>query len=73
NLASFLFEFTIPSLNSGFYTISPAIASGSQDNHIQHNWIHDALIFQVMNKQKFELQGLLTLEDVKFYHLNQGA
>ena len=41
------FEFTMPILATGSYSISPAIAEGTQDDHVQHHWIHDALILQV--------------------------
>jgi len=37
------FTFTMPILPSGDYTINVAIADGTQDRHIQHHWIHDAL------------------------------
>ncbi len=40
------FSFTMPILASGSYSISPAIAEGTQENHIQHHWIHDALIVE---------------------------
>ena len=38
------FSFHIPTLPIGDYAISVAIADGSQDNHVQHHWVHDALI-----------------------------
>jgi lipopolysaccharide transport system ATP-binding protein len=38
------FEFRLPVLPSGDYSISPAIAAGTQDEHVQHHWLHDALI-----------------------------
>lgn len=41
-----LFEFQIPFLPVGNYSITAAVASGSQEEHIQHHWIHDALIFK---------------------------
>lgn len=41
------FEFYMPILQVGDYTISPAIAEGTQDDHIQHQWIHDAITFKV--------------------------
>ena len=41
------FEFTMPILATGSYSISPSIAEGTQDDHVQHHWIHDALILQV--------------------------
>lgn len=41
------FEFRLPVLPSGEYSLSPAIAEGTQENHIQHHWIHDALMIRV--------------------------
>ena len=41
------FSFTMPILATGSYSISPSIAEGTQDDHVQHHWIHDALILQV--------------------------
>ena len=41
------FEFRLPVLPSGDYSISPAIAEGSQKEHVQHSWLHDALIVRV--------------------------
>lgn len=41
------FEFRLPVLPSGDYSISPAIADGTQDEHVQHHWLHDALIVRV--------------------------
>ena len=40
------FEFRMPFLPSGDYSVTVAIAEGSQINHIQHEWIHDAIIFK---------------------------
>jgi lipopolysaccharide transport system ATP-binding protein len=36
----------MPRLPVGDYSITVAIANGSQENHVQHHWIHDALIFR---------------------------
>ena len=41
------YKFTLPLLRNGIFTISPAIAEGTQSEHIQHHWIHDALSFTV--------------------------
>jgi lipopolysaccharide transport system ATP-binding protein len=41
------FEFRMPMLPSGDYSISPAVGDGSQEEHTQHHWIHDALIVRV--------------------------
>lgn len=43
------FDFVMPLLRNGEYTISPALAEGRQDKHIQHHWIHDALLFKVIS------------------------
>lgn len=41
------FEFRLPVLPSGDYSISPAIAEGTQEVHVQHHWLHDALMVRV--------------------------
>lgn len=43
------FTFPMPWLSQGDYSIQVAIADGDQNNHKQHHWIHDALIFHSMN------------------------
>lgn len=40
------FSFQMPRLAAGEYSITVAIADGTQDEHIQHHWIHDALMFK---------------------------
>ncbi len=42
------FLFRMPYLPPGDYSVSPAIAEGTQDEHVQHQWIDDALFFQVV-------------------------
>jgi len=41
------FRFTLPALASGDYLVSAAIATGTQDNHVQHHFRHDALAVRV--------------------------
>ncbi|KRE75407.1 ABC transporter ATP-binding protein [Paenibacillus sp. Soil750] len=65
----FCFEFEFPPLNIGQYSISPAIASGSQEVHTQHSWVHDAIIIQVLPVQKYQLSGFFVMDNVKFYSL----
>ena len=60
------FEFEIPNLTVGTYTISPAIASGIQEDHMQHCWIHDAVLFEVVNKGFNLLEGYLFLSPITF-------
>lgn len=40
------FKFSMPLLPVGDYSICAAIAEGTQETHIQHHWIHDALLFR---------------------------
>lgn len=40
------FEFRMPVLPKGNYSINAAVAEGTQDDHVQLHWIHDALIFK---------------------------
>jgi len=41
------FDFRLPILPPGDYSITVAIADGSQDSHVQHHWIHEALVLRV--------------------------
>lgn len=40
------FDFRMPRLAQGDYSISAAVASGTQNAHVQQHWIHDALVFK---------------------------
>ncbi len=40
------FIFTLPLLSKGEYSITVALASGSQDNHEIIHWVNDALILK---------------------------
>ena len=40
------FTFIMPMLRAGHYSINVALANGTQQNHVQHHWIHDALNFK---------------------------
>jgi len=43
------FGVTIPYLPEGEYVMSVGVASGTQEEHVQHCWRHDALVFTVVN------------------------
>ena len=40
------FTFRMPILPKGDYSVTVAIAEGTQESHVQHHWIHDALLVQ---------------------------
>lgn len=40
------FAFLMPILPSSDYSISAAIATGTQEDHIQHHWVHDAVVIK---------------------------
>lgn len=40
------FEFRMPILPVGDYSITVALAEGTQRDHVQHQWIHDALLLK---------------------------
>lgn len=39
------FQFHMPILMNGHYAIAVAVASGSQEEHVQHQWLNEALMF----------------------------
>ncbi|WP_082498078.1 ABC transporter ATP-binding protein [Pseudorhodoferax sp. Leaf267] len=40
------FEFKMPILPKGEYSIAVALADGTQTDHVVHEWLHEALLFQ---------------------------
>jgi lipopolysaccharide transport system ATP-binding protein len=42
-----VFEFQLPYLPTGVYTIAPSIIDGTQQNHIQLYWMEEALVLTV--------------------------
>ena len=40
------FCFQMPRLAVGDYSVTVAVANGTQTDHVQHHWIHDAIIFR---------------------------
>lgn len=39
------FGFRMPMLPSGHYAVAASVADGSQTDHVQHHWLHEALVF----------------------------
>jgi lipopolysaccharide transport system ATP-binding protein len=42
-----LFEFQMPVMPVGDYALAVSVADGTQQDHVQHHWIHEALMFKV--------------------------
>jgi len=53
------FDFVLPMLPNGSYSVMASLADGDLVNHIQHHWLHDALIIEVVNsKVRYGLVGI---------------
>lgn len=52
------FEFLMPIIAPGEYSISPAIADGTQENHVQLLWLNDAMLFTVHSSSCMGMIGL---------------
>ncbi|MGC3974718.1 MAG: Wzt carbohydrate-binding domain-containing protein [Nitrospira sp.] len=75
-------EFVMPVLHPGDYAMSIALADGTQEEHIQHHWIHDALAFtSAPSEWCFGLIGVqvvraqirgIEVEDARHEHLHDS-
>ena len=53
------FVFTLPLLPNGDYSMTVSIADGEPFNHVQHHWLHDAVILRVQStKLRYGLVGI---------------
>lgn len=53
------FHFTLPLLPNGDYSMTVSIADGTPYDHVQHHWLHDAMILHVSsNKLRYGLVGI---------------
>jgi len=67
SIFSSVFNFQMPSLPRGTYSLCIGIAEGTQENHVQHHFLHEALIFESVNENSnvFGLFGIPMI-DIKF-------
>lgn len=54
------FMFHMPLLATGDYSVGAALAEGTQTDHVQHHWIHDALAFKA--KADPHLTGYMAID-----------
>lgn len=53
------FSYALPMLPDGDYSMTVAIADGDLQDHVQHHWLHDALILSVRStKPRYGLVGI---------------
>ena len=63
------FDFVMPRLSKGDYSIGAAIAEGTQEVHVQHHWIHDAVVFKSESSSlSVGLIGI-PMHDIKLEHV----
>ncbi|BCT91858.1 ABC transporter ATP-binding protein [Lysobacter helvus] len=63
DMVSARFRFRMPHMPSGSYMIDAAVASGTQYDHTQQHWIHDALEFRALDEtMRFGLVGIPMLD-----------
>ena len=63
DLATATFNFRMPVLLQGHYSIDIAFAEGLGNDHVQHHWIHDALSVTCMRGRL--VQGITGLPDLE--------
>ena len=61
------FTFRLPNLPNGDYSVMTSLADGDLYNHVQHHWLHDALLIHVLSsKVRFGLVGV-EFKNMNFY------
>ncbi|QDT43047.1 Teichoic acids export ATP-binding protein TagH [Gimesia alba] len=69
NQFSAVFTFRFPLLPVGEYSVTVSVANGTQSDHIQHVWFHDAVIFK--SEASSIVHGLLGLPMIDIQFLTQ--
>jgi lipopolysaccharide transport system ATP-binding protein len=61
------FTFRLPMLPNGDYSVMTSLADGDLYNHVQHHWLHDALLLHVVSsKVRYGLVGV-EFKNMNFY------
>lgn len=68
------FQFVWPWLAPGEYTITLAVSSGDYENHVNHHWINEAMVFSQAHAPK-HVSGLFAplLTSINMEIMSQGA
>jgi lipopolysaccharide transport system ATP-binding protein len=61
------FTFRLPMLPNGDYSVMTSLADGDLYNHVQHHWLHDAMLIHVVSsKVRYGLVGV-EFKNMNFY------
>jgi lipopolysaccharide transport system ATP-binding protein len=61
------FIFRLPMLPNGDYSVMASLADGDLHTHVQHHWLHDALLLHVSSsKVRYGLVGI-TFQSINFF------
>ncbi len=61
------FIFRLPMLPNGDYSVMASLADGDLHNHVQHHWLHNALLLHVSSsKVRYGLVGV-TFQSINFF------
>ena len=57
------FSFIMPFMQAGPYSITVAFANGTQENHVQLHWVHDAFVFELCpeDRNRIYFDGLIKI------------
>ena len=67
------FCFKWPLIHSNHYLIAVAVSDGTQEHHVQHHYVYDALVIEnVADVTLGKSGGLLLIDDINFDVLDKG-
>ena len=58
--------FEFPRIKNGRYSLSAAVAEGSQTCHVQHHWVHDTCFVDVVNSDLKHSLGTVVIPESRF-------
>ncbi|MCZ4294803.1 ABC transporter ATP-binding protein [Vibrio sinaloensis] len=61
-----VFSFQMPMFAPGEYSIAVAIASGTPHEHVQHHWIHEAIIFSSLSGIDTGVMLMVPVDDIEW-------
>jgi lipopolysaccharide transport system ATP-binding protein len=67
-----IFRFQMPLMPQGTYAITSGVATGTQQDHVVHEWIHEALFFESHNG--YSVNGLIgvPMHDIQISELHSN-